>query len=68
MYDMRQVTPEEFQAFLVGKELTTRKVGPALHYLEAGEFPDNVVATYLPASDTRKRATGWRVAIMEPAQ
>ncbi len=66
MYDMQVVTAEEFQTFLVGKQTTTRRVGPAVHYLEAGEFPNNIVATYLPASDQRKRDGGWRVAKSVP--
>lgn len=66
MRDLRPVPSEEFSAFIAAypAPLAQKSVGLAVHYLDNSDgqlWPENIVATYLPASETRKRASGWRI-------
>lgn len=66
MRRMATVTAEQFTQFLdQHPELEQRRVGGTICYVEAGEWPDNLVASFVPASDLRRRDGGWRVAADE---
>lgn len=62
MRNTRAVSAEEFQAFISSQELEQRRVGQLLCYIEPGDWPENLVASFLPASASRKRDMGWRIA------
>lgn len=67
MRGTRLVSADEFGAFLAANPgMQQRRVGQAQCYLGAGEWPDNLMASFLPASETRRRDSGWRIAVDEP--
>lgn len=67
MRSTRLVTAEEFRQFLAENPgLEQRRIGQAQCYLDAGEWPDNLVASFVPANETRRRDSGWRIAYDEP--
>lgn len=73
MRNTRPVTSEEFSAFLAayGVQLEQRWAGQALCYVDPSDpnpWPENMVASYLPATPTRRRTTGWRVVVDEPVE
>jgi hypothetical protein len=68
MRNLRSVSSEEFNAFIAGypAPLTQKTIGATQHYLDNSDgqpWPDNLVASYLPATETRKRAGGWRIPV-----
>lgn len=64
MRDMQPVTPEVFQTYLAANpNLTQRRVGGMQCYLADGEWPESLVASFMPASETRRRDGGWRIAV-----
>lgn len=70
MRNMVAVSAEEFQTFLASypRPLEQKRAGQAVQYLDAHDgatWPESIVASFLPATDARRRATGWRVAVPE---
>lgn len=66
MRRMSTVTSEQFTQFLDQRpDLEQRRVGGTVCYVEAGEWPDNLVASFVPAGGVRRRDGGWRVAVEE---
>ncbi len=68
MRDMQPVSPEEFQAFIEANasHLQQKVVDGAQCYVDtssADGWPDNLVASFLPANEKRRRAGGWRIAV-----
>jgi len=63
MRSMRSASQPEFQAFIEGKDLAQRRVGQMICYLEPGEWPENLVASFIPAGEGRRRDGGWRIAV-----
>ena len=67
MRRMSAVTAEQFNQFLVEHpDLEQRRVGGTVCYVEAGEWPDNLVASFVPAGGIRRRDGAWRVGVDEP--
>lgn len=67
MRRMRSVDANEFMAFVQerGESLDHRRVGQMVCYTDAGVWPDNLVASFVPAGAGRQRDGGWRIAIEE---
>lgn len=73
MRSTRVVSSEEFDAFLAAypNPLDQRRAGQALCYVDTADvnpWPENMVASFLPVTERRRRATGWRVVVDEPAE
>lgn len=71
MRDMVAVSEPEFQAFLAAypNSLVEQRIGQVHCYTDVSdgaEWPDNLVASFLPATATRRRSMGWRVAMEQP--
>lgn len=68
MRTMRSVSSEEFQVFIANNPgLEQRRIGSLQCYLEQGEWPDNLLASFMPAGGTRRRDGRWRIAVEEIA-
>lgn len=68
MRAMRSVSSEEFQTFVANNPgLEPRRVGAVQCYLGTGEWPDNLLASFMPAGGVRRRDGGWRIAVEEIA-
>lgn len=68
MRDMKPVSADEFNAFIAAytPTLEQRKMGTVMCYIDPTdgvEWPDNLVASYLVATNSKPRASGWRVAV-----
>lgn len=67
MRRMAPVTAEQFTQFLAEHpDLEQRRVGGTVCYVEAGEWPDNLIASFVPSGGIRRRDGGWRVAVEDP--
>ncbi|MDB5531616.1 MAG: hypothetical protein JWR51_4719 [Devosia sp.] len=70
MRNLRSVSSEEFNEFIATypAPLAQKMIGATQHYLDTSDgqvWPDNIVASYLPATEVRKRAGGWRIPISD---
>ena len=70
MRSTRLVTGPEFSAFLAAypEPLEAQRVGQIVAYVDTQsgvKFPDNMVASFLPAGNGRRRDGGWRVVMDE---
>lgn len=70
MRNLRSVSSEEFNAFIAAYPvaLTPKLIGTTQHYLDSTdgqEWPDNIVASFRPASQDRPRAGGWRIPVSD---
>lgn len=70
MRSTRLVTGPEFSAFLAAYAgpLEAQRVGQIVAYVDTqngADFPDNMVASFLPAGSGRRRDSGWRVVMDE---
>lgn len=73
MRDMAAVSEPEFNAFLVSypNPLTEQRIGQVHCYTDTSNgdlWPDSLVASFLPATATRRRAGGWRIAVDRPVE